>query len=232
MTSDPKNWSLTMLDDPRKDGGLCGFPACKKWGVGIIEDPYRKQYVCALHGLGYGSVIERTFTNQRGKYQPEITPMDENELIDCDEVGCPQLAQFRVAFPNPQQGDITVCRLHSMEYAEQPTVATKGKKGNEMGTLRWEPAGDEAPWCERLCCEARADWELAGLSAPGYFCTKHAQELTDLRLPAYVVVPEGDGFTVKFRSSSGDLDTIMTTRKLSESEAARIAEILNRGYGE
>ena len=229
MTRDPEGWTLTLLDDPRKDGGLCGFPGCKKWGVGIIEDPYRKQYVCALHGLGYGSVIERTFTNQRGKYQPEITRMEDNELIDCEEVGCPQLAQFRVAFPD--QGDITVCRLHSMEYAETPTVATKGKKENEMGSLRWEQV-EAGFWCEVAGCGKEAPWRLGGFENTVYICTAHVWELKDLILPAYVVVPDGDSWTVKFRSSSGDLDTIMTTRKLSESDATQIAEILNRGYGE
>lgn len=151
----------------------------------------------------------------------------------CQSAAC---TRWGVALVEDFYGTKTyVCDIHALDYVEDlrktfESIAAK-EKGNEMGTLRWEPAGD-GYLCETAGCRDKAPWRLGGFENTVYFCTAHVWELKDLILPAYVVVPDGDSWTVKFRSSSGDLDTIMTTRKLSESDATRIAEILNRGYGE
>ncbi len=175
MTKDLDRWTLTIFDEPEKLNLVCEFPSCGLKGVGEVDGGGRKTIICALHGLDYLPVLERTFGDLRAKFA--------------------------------------------------------NKKGSEMETLRWEQ--DNVGYgCAVIGCPTTAVWRLAGCMDMPFFCTAHVWELRDLALPAYVVAPEGDTYTVKFRSSSGDLETFMNTRRLSESDATRIAEILNRGYGE
>lgn len=152
----------------------------------------------------------------------------------CDERDCTERCEYRVDFPNRDWSPSFVCGTHALPWIEAERIQQtlwENKKGNEMEKLRWEQ--DNVGYgCAVIGCPTTAIWRLAGCMDMPFFCTLHVWELNDLVLPAYVVAPEGDAYTVKFRTSSGDLDTFMTTRRLTESEAARIAEILNRGYGE